>query len=639
MLLAIRDRAKGWLAWVIIVLIAIPFAFFGVYSYLTGGGTPNVAARVNDVEISVTQVNNAYRQQRQQLEQMFGDRLDPRMFDDRQLRLNAVEELIRETLLTEYVRSRGFRISDSQLAAIIRGQEAFHVDGRFSADRYRQLLSANMMSPEMYEARVRRGQALEQLQGAVFGSAMVTDADVDRLIRIERQQREFAYLTVSLKAFNRPEAVSEEKVVAFYEANPALFQRPEEVRLEYVVLDEAALRQQVDVSEEDVQQRYRELRASRFSQPGEREVRHILLELPDGASREQVQEVRQRLSEMREQIRAGELEFEGVAREHSDDPGSAAQGGDLGVIERGMMVETFEEAAFTLNEGEISQPVRTPFGLHLIQATRVDPPKVQPFETVRDQLREEMVAERVGNRMYEMVEKLGNLSYETPDSLEPAAEALGLEIRRTDWFSRNGAEDGVAADPRVVEAAFSQEVLGQNYNSEPLNLGKQHAVVRVAEHRPAARLPLDEVADQVRARVAREQAAQRAQELAAELRAKAAEGADLAGLAEQQAVSLTEVEASTRDAAEHPRAVVERAFALARPREGAVSVGEARLQNGDIAVIRLQQVADGDPAAMDAEERQQYRLALQQTYGDAAIQNLIASLRADAKVVVYENRL
>ncbi|RFA30482.1 hypothetical protein CAI21_05365 [Alkalilimnicola ehrlichii] len=638
MLLAIRDRAKGWFAWVIIVLIAIPFAFFGVYNYLSGP-SPNIAAQVNGEDILVSEVTNRYRQQRQQLEAQFGDQLDPAIFDDDEMRRNALEQLINERLLAEYVDKRGLRISDERLRALVRSQEVFHEDGRFSSARYEQLLRNAGMRPEVYEARVRNAEVIEQLQLGVFGTALVTNSDIERLIRIDRQSRDFAYLAIDRQAFYDPASVTEEAMQAFYNDNQALFQRPEQVRLAYVELQEARLRQGVEVSEGDIRERYNEVRDSRFTREGDRAVRHILISVPEGASQAEVEAAREQLNQMRADIAEG-MSFEDLAREYSDDPGSANRGGDLGVIRRGQMVDEFEEAAYMLNEGEVSPPVRTPFGVHLIQVYNVEPDRVRPFEEVRDRLEQELVAERVGHRIHELVEQLNNLTYEHAESLEPASEAMGLDIQHTDWFSRDGADSGLASNSAVVQQAFSDEVLQHGYNSEAIDLGGRHVVVRVEEHRPATTLPLEEVAEEVRSRLAREQAEDRARELAAELRERLEAGDSLESLAELDGVTAHEADTVVRGSGtNHPGAVVRQAFMMSRPSEDAPSVADVQVGNGRYAVIQLHNVTDGDIEALDEGEREQYRMLLQQAYGQAALAGLLADLREEANVRVYEDRI
>lgn len=637
MLLAIRDRARGWFAFVIIGLIAIPFAFFGVYNYFTGSGGTDAAARVNDSEISSSEVSTRYRQQRQQLEQWLGDQFDIEHFDHDSLRRDALEQLINERLLGQYVNERGFRVTDAELARLIRSQTIFHENGRFSADRYRELLRNNMITPDGYEANVRHGYMQDQLRNAIFGSALVTDADIDRLVGLERQRRSFEFVSLPISRFLDPSAIADDAVAAFYEENPALFERPEQVRLEYLAVSEAQLRSEIDIDEATVRERYR-MQQDRFTQSGERDVRHILIQVPEDASQSEVAAARERAEALREQLLEG-ASFAELAQEYSEDPGSADAGGELGTIERGMMVDAFDQAAFALAEGELSEPIRTPFGIHLIEATRVEPDVVRPFEEVAAQIEREIADERVGTRIYELVERLGNLTYETPDSLEPAAEELGLTIQRTDWFARDGADEGIARSPRIVDAAFSDEVMEEGYNSEPLTVDGMHVVIRLDDRRPATVLPLEEVEDRVREHLAMQRAREQAREQAEALEAQLEADHSLLALAQAEGLEADSVELAERNSTDAPRAVVERVFQMSRPADGEAHSAIMPLGNGDLVLVHLTAVQEGDPEEVSDEERAQYREFLRRAYGQAALEDLIAQLRQEGDVEVFEDRL
>lgn len=637
MLIAIRERAKGWLAWLLVGAVVLTLAATGIYSYVAGPPSSEVA-EVDGVPISRDQVERAYQQQRQQLEQMFGGQLDPRLFDDKQMRKDALEQLINQAVLKQYVEQRGFRISDESLAEIIMRQTYFQEDGKFSKERYSSLLQANGLTPAGYEARLRSEQALAQVQAGLYESAFATDAEVQKLQSLRRQERKVGYLTVPVEAFKNEVQVSDEEVRAYYQDNLQLFQRPEKVRLSYIELNGEQLAGQVEVSEDELRSRYEEVKQSRFVQGGERKVRHILLTLPPDASEQQVAEARQRLEDMRRQIQAGEADFAALAKQNSQDPGSAPTGGDLGLVERGQMVPEFEQVAFSLKKGDLSEPVRTDFGLHLIQVTDVQPETVKSFAEARDELRQEMVKERAGREVADAASRLANLAYENPDELQPAAKALGLEVKQTDWIGREGGS-GIAAQPAVVQAAFSDEVLNARRNSELLELGDNHyAVVRVAEHQPAEARPFEEVQAAARSQLVQQRAAAMAQDLGKQLQEKAAAGEQLPQLADGSKARLEQPGFVGRSAQNVPKPVLNKAFQLPKPAENASSVGGALLGNGDYAVVAVTEVREG---AADKEQAGADRAVteLKQVYGEQALRGLVQALRQRADIEVYEDRL
>lgn len=638
MLIAIRERAKGWAAWLLVGAVVVTLTATGVYSYVSGPPSSEVA-EVGGVPITRDAVERAYLQQRQQLEQMFGGQLDPNLFDDRQMRRDALQGLIDEALLQQYVSEQGYRLSDAALANLIRSQPYFQDNGQFSPEQYRVMLRNAGFTPESYEARLRVEQTLAQVQAGLYDSAFVTEPELQRLLQLRRQERELAFLMVPAAAFEKDIQVSDDEVRAYYQDNTQLFQQPEQVQLAYVELTPDALTEQIEISEDELRARYEELKSTRYTTGGQRQVRHILLTLPQDASEQQVAEARQRLEEMRAQIQSRQASFEALAKQNSQDPGSAEQGGDLGWVERGQMVPAFEQAAFSLEQGEISEPVRSEFGLHLIQATEVRPEQVRPFAEVQDELRREMVAERAGRQLAEQANRLANLTYEHPDELETAAKALGLKVQQSDWISRAGSDEGIGAQPQVIQAAFSDEVLRARRNSQVLELGDHHyAVVRVVEHQPAQARPFEEVSDQAREQLVQQRAAAAAQELGAALQEKAEAGEPLAKLAQGDKARLEQPGFVGRNAEQVPVPVLRKAFQLPKPEEGEASIGSVRLADGSYAVLAVTRVRE---AAGSEDEAQTERLAqeLRAVNGEQALRSLIEMLRQEGKVKIYENRL
>lgn len=641
MLLAIRERAKGIVAWVVIILIAAAFAAFGLANYMEPAGTPRSVATVNGSDVSPDEVNRVYRQQRAELEEMLGDRFDPSLFSEEELRREALDRVIEERLLRDFIEKHRLRLSDSDLAAVIRSQEVFHEDGRFSSRRYQQLLQANRLSSSQYERQVRSGVLMDQLRGAVSDTALVPDEELDKLLALQSQERDVAYLRISGEQLLETVEVDDDAVRQYYDDNADRFMSEERVRVSYLELREEDLlgEIEIEIDEEAVRSRYDDVRDSRFTETESREVRHILLAVDSDADSETVDQTRERLEELRTRIEDGES-FSELAEEYSDDSATAAQGGDLGELEAGDLHEDFDAAAFSLGEGELSEVVSTPFGFHLIEVRDIRGGEVRPFEDVRETLARELAEERVGSVLFERSSTLDELIFDWPDSLDPAAEELGLEIRESDWFTRDGAEDGIARYSEVVEAAYSEDVLDARQNSELLEVGEGHYLaIRVSEHEPSEQQAFEDVEDEVRLQLRRQAAMEQARELAETLRDRLRDGEDAETLADEfDVVRLSAPGFIDRDGGA-PWSVLETAFTMERPTDDAVRTGLAEMGGGDLAVVLVRAVRDGDVADMDPEDRARLKDQLQMAYGEDALLSLVRSLRAEADIEVFEDRL
>lgn len=592
MLQTIRDRAQGWIAWAIVILISIPFALWGIQSYLGVGGEP-IAANVNGVDITARDLDRRVEQTRQELRQRLGAAYDPAAFDDKQLRAEVLDDMIKDTLLLDEARRLGLRVSDQDVRVQILSDPAFRKDGRFDKETYERLLQYQGMSPAIYEAQLRQRMAAGQLTRAVSTSELATTYEVEQYQRLAGQKRELSYVTLPLSKYQSDAPIDEAEITAYYEAHQAEFQSPEQVKVDYLLLDTDSLSSKVDVTEKDLRQAY-DADQARFAQPERREVRHILLKVPKDADEGASKAVLDKIEDIRKRLLAGES-FEALAKEYSEDPGSAANGGSLGVIESGIMVPAFDKVAFSEKQGEISEPVRTQFGYHLIEVTKILPSEVKPFDEVKDELRKEVAKQRAEGLYYDLGERLANLVYESPDSLEPAAEQLGLEIHHSDWIDRNGGGEGILAQPKVIAAAFSDEVRVQGLNSDMIEPEKdrlQAIVLHVVEHRDSSVKPLSEVRDQILAEVKKDKAEQAASAAADAIAEKLRTSIDWAAVdADLKPESPGLVGRRSTDV---PAAVLDTAFKLPAPAAGAISVGTATLDSGDAAVVRLAKVEDGE---------------------------------------------
>ncbi len=592
MLQAIRDKVTGWIAYGIIFLISIPFALWGVNSYFGGGELPP-AAVVNGEEISAQDLDRAYANYRQRLFQLFGGSIPESFGDETRLRSQVREQIIEEVALRQYIESRGYRIGDGDLGGIIRGMDAFQSDGRFDPELYQAQLGSLGYSPLAFEAELRSNQTLEQFRDGIVATAFTLPGQRRLYASLASQKRKIRTLSHSTDPASIE--ISDDEIEQYFATNQARFKTPERVRIEYIEISLDDIKEAIRVDPEEVRGRYEDNLAA-YASPEIREASHILLKAGD----DDAATVRARIDELRQRIVDGE-NFADLAREYSEDPGSADAGGDLGEIERGVMVKDFEDVLYALEVGELSEPVRTGFGWHLIRLDAIRGGEVQPLDAVRAVLEDEIRTERAEGQIYDLVENLANLAYEQPDSLAPAAEELGLALERSDWFSRFEGS-GIAADSRIRQAAFAPETLQQGLNSEAIELGDERVVfLRVGEHQPPQQQALAEVRAQIEQELRQVQARQRNLEAGTEALAQLQSGKTLEAIAADWSVPIVDRDFIDRDQAEIDPALRAHAFQMPKPVTGPQFSG-VTTANGDFAIIELsavQAAAETDDSAAD----------------------------------------
>jgi peptidyl-prolyl cis-trans isomerase D len=593
-------------------------------------GSEPVAATVNGTEITQRDLDRRYQETRMRLREQLGAAYRPELFDEKTMRAQVLDRMIQENLLLQVSHDMGLRASDQELRTAIISNPAFQKDGRFDKATYDRMLELQGMIGAQYEEGLRQRIVGTQLQRAVAASAFVTEKEVAEAVGIDRQQRALAFIRIPKAAFRSDEPLQEADIEAYYRDHQARYQVPDRVKLSYLVLDASEIDEAQVTDEEELRRRYEE-EIERFRTPEQRRARHILITLAPDAGEQAAADARQRVEEIRGRILEGE-DFAALAGELSEDPGSAAQGGDLGLFGRGLMDPAFDQAAFALDQGELSEPVRSQFGYHLIEVTEIQPSAVEPFEEVREQLVAEAAKNSAEGLYYDWAERLANLTYENPDSLEPAAEALGLELRTSDWLTRGGGE-GVLAHARVMAAAFSDEVLRQGLNSELIEPERdvlRAIALRVIEHEEAAPRPLEEVREEIVETIRDERAAEAAKAAADELLARVDAGEAVSLASEEYEVS--EAGLIGRDAPEVPPAVRELAFKLPRPDGDGASFGTLSLTNGDAAVVSVTRVVDGDLASLGDAERAQAERELEGLLGSGYYEVLVEDLERRADV-------
>ena len=472
----------------------VPFAFVGLESYTRSMGGASDVASVDGQAVSLRELNEEYRQQIERMRGILGRGADMSLFDTPEARAGLLDSLVdRRILATAAVKSR-LVISDEQLRELIATMQPFQVDGKFSKPTYEALLQAQNMTPAMFESKLRFDLSMSQLSRSVASSAIQSRTVSARLTALEGQQREVQEHVIRADAFADKVKVDEGAVKAFYEANLASFRTPELVRAEYLVLSGEKLGALDPVSEDEIKAAYA-ARSSQFRQEEQRSVSHLLIAAGTEVKPAEKEAARKKAEALLGEARKNPAKFAELAKQNSQDPGSAEKGGELGTVARGSMVKPFEEAAFKLKEGEISNLVETEFGYHIIRVTSIQAAKVKGLEELRAEISRELARQKGVRKFADSAEVFSNLVYEQSDTLKPAAERFKLQVQKTDWIPKAGSPAaGPLANPRMLAALFSPDSIQSKRNTDAIEVGPGVlASARVTEHKPAAQLKFEEV--------------------------------------------------------------------------------------------------------------------------------------------------
>lgn len=526
------EKHKRWIQVGLLVLIVPSFAFFGINYYFDEFGDSGAVAKVAGTKISPMEFENALRERQDELRQMLKENVDPAMLDSNEVRNAVVNGLVEKRALLAHSMRSGMTVPDAQVQKIIREIPYFQdqTTGKFSLERYTQVLRGQGMTPVMFEERVRQDLRIQQERTSVIDSTLLADAVITRLGKIREQIRVVSQVVLSPdKAVGRV-SVSEDDIRKHYEANQRDFRIPERAKLQYLVLTPDALGKVLSVSDEEVLEFYNK-NPDRYSKQEERKASHILISLAKDADAGAKERARKLAEDVLAQIKASPKSFEDLARKYSQDPGSANLGGSLGFFARGAMVKPFDEAVFSMKPGDLQGPVETQYGFHVIRLDEVKSGGRTPLAEVRSEIEEELRKPKQGKAFAELAERFSQLVYEQSDSLEPASEALGLPIQTSDWITRDGGGDPLLTKPALLSKIFSDDSVKNRRNTDGVEVepGKLVAA-RVVDHRDSSVLPYDDVKSDIARRLQLEKAAKLMQEEGAAALEKARAG-DETGLA------------------------------------------------------------------------------------------------------------
>ncbi len=505
-------RTHQRLMQIVLLLIILPsFAFFGLQSYTQMGDRDAVVAKVAGQDISQREWDAAQARQLERFKQVFGNQFNPAMFDTPEAKMGALENLIAQKSLSKDVADKHLTVSDETIRqTILSIPGLLDPDGKFNKERYQQLLAAQGMTPEKFEAGLRHDLAMQQANAAIQGSAFAPSTVALRISALNQQKREVQELSIGAQDFRAQVQVTDAMVQAYYDQQAAQFQIPETLKAEFVLLAAPVVEQQITVTDEQIKKFY-DQNLARYTTDEQRRASHILVKAAKDSPAAEKSAAKAKAEKLLADLKKNPNDFAKLAKANSDDPGSAERGGDLGFFGKGMMVKPFEDASLQLKSGEISGLVESDFGFHIIKLTDIKPPATRPLVEVRVNIEDEIRRVEAGKKFADMLETFTNLVYEKPDSLKPAADKLGLKIETIEGLTRqpNPALPRQAAynQPKFLAAIFSDDAVKGKHNTEAIEVGASIYIAgHVVEHKPVSKIPLAEARKQIEDRVIAQEA-------------------------------------------------------------------------------------------------------------------------------------
>ncbi|MFA7553577.1 MAG: SurA N-terminal domain-containing protein [Spongiibacteraceae bacterium] len=626
MLQNIRDNSQGLIAKVIIGLIVITFALFGIEN-LVGGGGPAPVASINDEEVSPAELEQAVNAERRRLLNLLGESADPSMFDDKLLRSSALQRIIQQRLLAQAAADASVSVPSAVIDQAIIAMPQFQEDGRFSSQLYQNVLRSNGYTPAFFKQLMAEDMVVSQLNGAVASSEFITEAELESVAKIIGQNRSFRYFLLPKDKLAAKIDIDDSDIEQYYQQNIASFQTEDEVKVEYIEIKPQDFFE--PVTPEALQEAYKnELAGLKSSEV--RRASHILIEVNADRNAEQAQQLASELS-----ARVGEGEsFAALAEEYSDDKGSAHNGGDVGFSAGDTFPPEFEKALLSLQEGETSAPVKTDAGYHVIKATEVDQGEKPTFADREEVLKKRIQLDAAEVVFVKTVEHLRDLVFNSEGLSGPAKE-LGLNVQQSELISRSSAK-GVLARSQVLGAMFSSDVLEEGNNSEVLELAPDHyIVVHVVQHRPPQSLALEDVKPAIVKTLSQQQSTELLLAMADTAISALNAGASVEELAREEGYEWQVELNVTRNTATADRALVDEVFSMPQVSAESYARKAVTLPSGDVAIVQLEAVIDGRWEQFSMAEQQALKAELQRNVAGLSFAGFMHSLRDSAEVQIY----
>ncbi len=640
MLQSIRDRSQGWLAGVIVFLVIATFALWGIHSYLTSSGNQlDVVATVNGKQITQMMLNTAYERLRQQQQMQLGADFVLDQKTETQLKKQALTQLIMVQVLSQTAFKEGYRVTMGEVEGALLAIPAFQVNGRFSRERFNEILSNTLYTQQTFLADLQTSMLISQVRGGFIASAFALPQEIDTAIQLINQKRDVGYLMIPAARFNKTVQIKQADALAYYNQHQDLFTTPEQVSVDYLELSVPQLVSAMHFTDDQLREFYQN-NLSNYTSPQRWKIAHILVQVSHDATVQQVAAAKAKIDDIAGQLKAGES-FNKLAKKYSDDKLTANKGGALDWFNTGMIDPVIEKAVSNLQQpGDVTAPVKTKYGFEIIKLVDSQKPEAKSFEDVRSQVTKALAQQKAEQAFADESDKLSNLTYANPGSLDVAAKTLGLQVKTSNLFAKTGGKDEITANAKVITAAFSADVL-QGNNSDAIELNPDTVVVlRVKQHVPAKLKAFEVVQDQVIQLLTSLAAQQKAQALGQQLLQELQQGKPGQPLAEQNNLKWEILKNTGRYNTQAPAAIVSYAFHMAKPATShAISAAGFQLPNGDYALLKLLAVREGTLANLNETQRRIYREELENSNGQLDYALYVKEQVGKAKIVINNKDL
>ena len=625
-----HEKMKGWFARIILGIIILSFALFGVDAYNRAGSSAPVVAQVGDRKITLPEYEEAFKAEQNRMREA-GER-NPAILNGKALKLAVLERLIHEQLLIQQAAKQGYSANEAAILALVQHEPTFQENGQFSEARFQAFLAQNRLSSKQYVSSIAQNRVIRELLALQADTGIVSHTLAERLAQIMAEQREVSKSVLHTADFAAQVTLDPQKIQAYYTAHPELSRVPEQARVEYIVFSPEAVLAHLQVTEADAKAYYA-AHAAQFAQPESREVAHILIRaLPDAKPAER-QAAEEKAQQILKQVQQNPQTFGELAKKYSQDPLTAAQGGSFGLIQRGAIFKQVEDAAFSMKAGEVRGLVPSPAGFHIVQVKAITGGGQRSFDDVKVQVMDAAKRDLALRKFNEAVDLFGDAVYSKPDSLKPAAEKYQLTIQTSDWFGRSGPAQGVLKNEHLLSAIFSSDSVKDKRNTDAIEVAPNTLVAaRILEYKPAANKPLETVKGEIESRLRTEQAAVLAAKKGQADVTELQQGKGVAGLKFDTPIKLDRAQALKTGMDQTALQAVFRVSVKTLPAYTGVA-----LANGDYALYKISAVSTNETLRQQAS--QFVPLSLAQTASEQIASVYLDSLRREEKVTIKQEVL
>ena len=634
MLQTIRDQVKGWLAVVIFSIMIIPFAFWGINYYFDQSGGV-IAIEVNDEEITLADYQRAYQDMRQQWQTISGAPVEEAA--EPLIKQRAKEDLIQTELLKQAGKQAGLSVGEQEVWQVIRQIPAFNDDDGFNMELFEVAVSRSGLTPAGFLAGIKQDMAIEQLRNSMVATDFVTQPEISAYSSIVHQTRDFSYAVLSSDELKETLEVTDEQIQSYYE-NKDRYMEPEKVRIAYLVLSLAKIAEEVYLEEGELETYFSENKHN-YEVEETRKVKQILVKLPEEPSEAAIDSQKTKAAELYALVKEGK-ELQDVAVNYAGEQQASVEFSEFGFLTKEVLEPEVDEVVFSMAVGEISEPVQSRYGFHIMAVDEIQVGSEVTLAGKREEVEQDLREEKAAKQLYELTDRLAALTYESHDTLEVAADELGLQEQTSDFISREDPGVGIVAEPGVVSAAFSDEVLLEENNSELLELeNDRYLVLRVLEHRSPMKKPLEDVRDEIITRIKYEQARDRTRERGETILEQLEEGKSKEELVLEFPLDWKTATGVTQDNENINRAVLRSAFGAGIPEAGRPLLEGASLGTGDYTVVIVYSVTRVDPDTIEKDELDALRGQILQAHITSTWTEFNNNLRDSADITVYEQTL